>query len=73
NEKYAPTAEAIEKAYGEDLTEEDVKQAIKFTPEYDGDYKVEFDGFNKNQEGPQEIQVTVKYPDGTEDQVTVTV
>ncbi|EIA5781311.1 YSIRK-type signal peptide-containing protein, partial [Staphylococcus pseudintermedius] len=79
NDKYTPESNGVNKDFGTPTTEEDVKDSITI-PGYptDGDQPtVTIDDPNQlpdgSQEGTTDVNVTVEYPDGTTDHITVPV
>ncbi|ENK6448504.1 YPDG domain-containing protein [Staphylococcus pseudintermedius] len=79
NDKYTPESNGVNKDFGTPTTEEDVKDSITI-PDYptDGDQPtVTIDDPNQlpdgSQEGTTDVDVTVEYPDGTTDHITVPV
>ncbi|EGQ4438440.1 LPXTG cell wall anchor domain-containing protein, partial [Staphylococcus pseudintermedius] len=79
NDKYTPETEGVNKEHGTPVTEDEVKGAITI-PDYptEGDQPtVTIDDPNQlpdgSQEGTTEVNVTVEYPDGTTDHITVPV
>ncbi|MBU5611125.1 Rib/alpha-like domain-containing protein [Aerococcus mictus] len=78
-DKYEPTAEEVTKEHGEAPSEEEIKNAVN-VPDYpaEGDQPtVTVDDPNQLPDGQTpgttEVPVTVTYPDGTEDKLTVPV
>ncbi|WP_214537867.1 Rib/alpha-like domain-containing protein [Staphylococcus pseudintermedius] len=76
-EQYDPTSETINKEYGTTATEDEIKGAITI-PDYptDGDQPtITIDDPSQlpdgSQEGTTDVNVTVEYPDGTTDHITV--
>ncbi|MDF0011923.1 Rib/alpha-like domain-containing protein, partial [Staphylococcus pseudintermedius] len=79
NDKYTPETEGVNKDHGTPVTEDDVKSAITI-PGYptDGDQPtITIDDPSQlpdgSQEGTTDVDVTVEYPDGTTDHITVPV
>ncbi|MDE9980431.1 Rib/alpha-like domain-containing protein, partial [Staphylococcus pseudintermedius] len=79
NDKYTPETEGVNKDHGTPVTEDDVKGAITI-PGYptDGDQPtITIDDPSQlpdgSQEGTTDVDVTVEYPDGTTDHITVPV
>ncbi|PCF35161.1 adhesin [Staphylococcus delphini] len=79
NDKYTPETEGVNKEHGTPVTEDDVKGSITI-PGYttDGDQPtITIDDPSQlpdgSKEGTTDIDVTVKYPDGTTDHITVPV
>ncbi|EPH12457.1 Rib/alpha-like domain-containing protein, partial [Facklamia hominis] len=82
-DKYNPTAEAVEKDKGTPVTEKDVTDAVKVpdfkeNPKFPGQTpKVTVDDPSKlpdgNTVGKTDVAVTVTYPDGSTDKLTVPV
>ncbi len=79
NDKYTPESNGVNKDFGTPTTEEDVKDSITI-PGYptDGDQPtITIDDPNQlpdgSQEGTTDVNVTVEYPDGTTDHITVPV
>ena len=77
NDKYEPTAGEITKPYGTPTTPEEVKEKVSVPdfPKDGGKVVVTIDDPTTvpsgNASGVFEVPVTVKYPDGTKDHVTV--
>nr|WP_214548264.1 Rib/alpha-like domain-containing protein [Staphylococcus pseudintermedius] len=78
-EQYDPTSETINKEYGTTATEDEIKGAITI-PDYptDGDQPtITIDDPSQlpdgSKEGTTDVDVTVEYPDGTTDHITVPV
>ncbi|HEC2156084.1 TPA: YPDG domain-containing protein [Staphylococcus delphini] len=79
NDKYTPETEGVNKDHGTPITEDDVKGSITI-PGYptDGDQPtITIDDPSQlpdgSQEGTTDVSVTVTYPDGTTDHITVPV
>ena len=79
NNVYEPTTEGVDKQYGEPTTEDDVTGAVTI-PDYPADKEqptITVDDPTQlpdgNTPGKTEVDVTVKYPDGTEDHIKVPV
>ncbi|EMC0256752.1 LPXTG cell wall anchor domain-containing protein, partial [Staphylococcus pseudintermedius] len=79
NDKYTPETEGVNKDHGTSVTEDEVKGAVT-VPGYptDGDQPtVTIDDPSQlpdgSQEGTTDVNVTVEYPDGTTDHITVPV
>ncbi len=79
NDKYTPETTPITKDFGTGVTEDEVKGAVT-VPDYptDGDQPtITIDDPNQlpdgSQEGTTDVDVTVEYPDGTTDHITVPV
>ena len=78
NDAYEPTTEEVTKDYGTPTTEDDVTGAVTI-PNYPRKRKptITVDDPSKlpdgNTPGKTEVDVTVKYPDGTEDHIKVPV
>ncbi len=79
NDKYTPETEGVNKDHGTPVTEDEVKGAVT-VPGYptDGDQPtITIDDPNQlpdgSQEGTTDVNVTVEYPDGTKDHITVPV
>ncbi|WP_214540604.1 Rib/alpha-like domain-containing protein [Staphylococcus pseudintermedius] len=79
NDKYTPETEGVNKDHGTPVTEDEVKGAVT-VPGYptDGDQPtITIDDPSQlpdgSQEGTTDVDVTVEYPDGTTDQITVPV
>ncbi|EGQ4270429.1 adhesin, partial [Staphylococcus pseudintermedius] len=79
NDKYTPETEGVNKDHGTSVTEDEVKGAVT-VPGYptDGDQPtVTIDDPSQlpdgSQEGTTDVDVTVEYPDGTTDHITVPV
>ncbi|HCG2205548.1 TPA: adhesin, partial [Staphylococcus pseudintermedius] len=79
NDKYTPETTPITKDFGTGVTEDEVKGAVT-VPDYptDGDQPtVTIDDPSQlpdgSQEGTTDVNVTVEYPDGTTDHITVPV
>ncbi|TJX86478.1 YSIRK-type signal peptide-containing protein, partial [Staphylococcus haemolyticus] len=77
NNVYEPTTEGVDKQYGEPTTEDDVTGAVTI-PDYPADKEqptITVDDPTQlpdgNTPGKTEVDVTVKYPDGTEDHIKV--
>ncbi|MDE9789494.1 Rib/alpha-like domain-containing protein [Staphylococcus delphini] len=79
NDKYTPETEGVDKDHGTPVTEDDVKDSITI-PGYptDGDQPtITIDDPSQlpdgSKEGTTDVSVTVTYPDGTTDHITVPV
>ena len=79
NDAYEPTTEEVTKDYGTPTTEDDVTGAVTIPnyPAEKGKPTITVDDPSKlpdgNTPGKTEVDVTVKYPDGTEDHIKVPV
>ena len=79
NDAYEPTTEEVTKDYGTPTTEDDVTGAVTIPnyPSEKGKPTITVDDPSKlpdgNTPGKTEVDVTVKYPDGTEDHIKVPV
>ncbi|WP_281183368.1 Rib/alpha-like domain-containing protein, partial [Staphylococcus schleiferi] len=79
NDAYEPQSNGVNKDYGTGVTTEDVINSVTVPnyPENKGDYTVTVDNPNElpngNEAGTTNVGVTVTYPDGTTDHITVPV